>query len=101
MDFVYPPEILRDPVACLKRAILAPTHKQVNTYNDTIIKQVQGDARTYLAADTQKEAEDTGILSFGAALDYVTQQTPPGLPPHSLTIKTNAIYHLLRNFSLD
>lgn len=101
MHFVYPPEILRDPVACLKRAILAPTHKQVDSYNNEIIKQVQGDARTYLAADTLKEAEDTGILSPGATLDYVARQTPPGLPPHSLTIKTNAIYRLLRNFSLD
>ncbi|KAH9920036.1 hypothetical protein B0H21DRAFT_712928 [Amylocystis lapponica] len=38
---------------------------------------------------------------FTGLCDYVTRQTPPGFPPHSLTIKVNAVYHLLRNFSID
>jgi hypothetical protein len=99
--FVYPPQILRDPIASLKRAILAPTHKQVDAYNDNIIDQVEGYTRTYLAADTLKEVEDTGLLPPSAVLDYVAKQTPPGLPLHTLVIKTNAVFRLLRNFSLD
>ena len=31
--FVFPPDVLLDPLACLSRGILAPTNKQVNEYN--------------------------------------------------------------------
>lgn len=34
-------------------------------------------------------------------LDWVAQRAFPGLPPHTLTIKVNGVYRLLRNFSLD
>ena len=56
---------------------------------------------TLLAADSLKEVHNAGLTSPDSALDYVACQTPPGLPNHTLTIKTNGVYHLLRNFSLD
>jgi hypothetical protein len=39
---VYPTEVLGDPLACLKRAILAPTNQQVDTFNKTILKDIPG-----------------------------------------------------------
>jgi hypothetical protein len=60
-----------------------------------------GNKRTYLAADSRKEVEDLGLDTPDSILDYVAKNTPPGLPPHSLTIKTNGIFRLLRNFSVD
>lgn len=101
IDFVYPPNILPDPLACLQRAILAPTHIQVDAYNKNILRRVQGETRTYLSADTLKEADDVGLEQPDSVLDYVAQHTPPGFPHHSLEIKTNAIFRLLRNFSID
>jgi hypothetical protein len=101
IDFAYPTEILLDPIACFSRAILAPTNKQVDSYNDTILRSVQGLSGTYLAADSLKEVDEQGLTAPDSILDYVSQHTPPGLPPHSLTIKTNAIFRLLRNFSVD
>lgn len=88
-------------MACLSRAILAPTNQQVDFYNDTILHAVDGDRRVYLAADSLKEVEDLGLHAPDSILDYVAKNTPPGLPPHSLTIKTNSIFRLLRNFSVD
>ena len=101
IDFVYPPDILPDPQACLQRAILAPTHIQVDAYNKNILQRIHGDTRTYLSADTLKEADDVGLEQPDAILDYVARHTPPGFPHHTLEIKTNAVFRLLRNFSID
>ncbi|OBZ77961.1 ATP-dependent DNA helicase pif1 [Grifola frondosa] len=101
IDFVFLPVVLADPEACLRRSILAPTNLQIDTYNNIIINCIAGAQRTYLAADSLKEVEEAGIESPDSMLDYVARQTPPGLPPHSLTIKVNAVYRLLRNLSLD
>jgi hypothetical protein len=100
-DFVYPPEVLSDPLACLSRAILCPTNLQVDSYNDTMLRNVEGAARMYLAADSLKEVDDMGLTAPDSILDYAAKHTPPGLPPHSLTIKVNAVFRLLRNFSVD
>ena len=101
IDFVYLSHILPDPQACLRRAILAPTHLQVDGYNNNILQRIEGESRTYLSADTLKEAEDVGFEQPEGILDYVSQHTPPGFPHHTLKIKTNAIFRLLRNFSID
>jgi hypothetical protein len=101
VDFVYPLNILNDPISCLKRAILAPTNKQIDAFNHTILNAIPGTAKTYLAADSLKEVEEAGLTPPDSVLDYVAKHTPPGMPPHSLTIKTNAVFRLLRNFSLD
>ena len=101
IDFVYPNHILQDSVLCLNRAILAPTNLQVDQYNDIILQRVHGAHRICLAADSLKEVNNAGLISPDSALDYVACQTPPGLPNHPLTIKTNGVYRLLRNFSVD
>ncbi|OBZ67112.1 hypothetical protein A0H81_12907 [Grifola frondosa] len=48
IDFVYPDDVLRDPVRCLKRAILAPTNAQVNEYNKEILSRFDGDEHKFL-----------------------------------------------------
>jgi hypothetical protein len=101
MQFVYPDHILQDSASCLSRAILAPTNQQVDHYNNIILQRVHGTQRVYLAADSLKEVDNAGLVSPDSALDYVARQTPPGLPSHTLTVKTGGVYRLLRNFSLD
>lgn len=98
IDFVYPSNILSSPESYLRRSILAPTNAQVDAYNEITIDRVSGAQRTYLAAESLKEIEDAGIESPDTD---VARQTPPGLPPHSLTIKVNAVYRLMRNLSID
>jgi ATP-dependent DNA helicase PIF1 len=99
--FVYPDDILRDPLRCLKKSILAPTNRQVDVYNQTIIKRICGEERTYMAVDSLKEVNAAGLVSPDSALDYIAKQNPPGLPPHTLTIKINGIYRLIHNLSID
>ena len=101
LDFVYPPHILADPLRCLKCSILAPTRRQVDAYNNTLLNQIHGSQRTYMASDSLKEVTAAGMISPDSVLDYAAKQTPPGLPPHTLQIKVNGIYRLIRNFSVD
>jgi PIF1-like helicase len=102
-EFVFPNSVLQDPLSCLKRAVLAPTHVQVDKYNDMILHHVEGETQTYLVADSIKEADEYGLSMPSACLDYVMQQTPPGLPTssHRLVIKVGGMYRLLQNFSID
>lgn len=101
ISFVFPPPLTSDPVACLGRAILAPTNRQVDSYNDTMLNLINGSTTTYMSADSFREGSDQGIIAPASILDYVARNTLPGLPPHALTIKTNCIFRLLRNFSID
>jgi hypothetical protein len=101
LNFVYPAHILADPLRCIKCSILAPTHRQVDQYNDTILKQIYGPQRTYMASDSLKEITAAGMALPSSVLDYAAKQTPPGLPPHTLRIKIGGIYRLIRNFSVD
>jgi hypothetical protein len=74
----------------------------VTNPNDNIILQhIHGTQQVYLATDSLKEVDNAGLISPDNVLDYVARQTPPGLPGHTLTVKTGGVYWLLWNFSLD
>ncbi|OBZ77825.1 ATP-dependent DNA helicase PIF1, partial [Grifola frondosa] len=101
ISFVFPPHILAQPTACLRRAILAPTNLQVDSYNTIILDQIIGQERTYLAADSLKESDEVGITTPDSVLDYVAAHTPTGFPAHALRVKVNGVYRLMRNLSID
>ncbi|EAU89526.2 ATP-dependent DNA helicase PIF1 [Coprinopsis cinerea okayama7 len=100
-SFVFPDEILLHPTNCVKRAILAPTNRQVDRYNTLILNRLPGHNKTYYAADKLKEVEDAEVPAPEAVLDYVMRHTPPGLPPHAVSVKVGSVCRLLRNFSID
>ena len=103
IDFVFPTPILENAVECNNRCILAPLNQQIDTYNQLVLRQVSGTQREYLSADKLKEADGVGLAipEHNAIIDAAAQHSPPGFPPHQLFVKTNAIYRLLRNFSVD
>jgi len=101
ISFVFPPHILAEPSLCLARAILAPTNAQIGHYNSIILNRLPGECRTYLAADSLKEANDNNVVPPGSILDYVARKPPTGLPPSDLRVKVGAVYRILRNFSVD
>ena len=101
INFVYPPSILSNPKACLRRSILSPTNMQIDKYNTCILKQIPGDVRHYHTADTLKEVADVSLLPPSSVLDYISRHPPPSFPLHKLEIKIGGIYRLLRNMSLD
>jgi ATP-dependent DNA helicase PIF1 len=101
VDYVFPPEVIANPISCLTRSILAPTNRQVDDYNATILDRIDGDSISYMARDSLKEAEENNLRSPNSVLDFVSRNQLPGMPPFTLTIKKNAVYRLLRNFSIE
>jgi hypothetical protein len=57
-------------------------------------------ARIYYTTDSIKEVEDASLPAPAYILDYIAKQHIHGIPPPELTIKTNGMYHLLRNLSI-
>ncbi|PPQ84163.1 hypothetical protein CVT25_002029 [Psilocybe cyanescens] len=84
---VFPDNVLQSPEECVQRAILAPTNAQVDAYNSIMLSRLDGEERTYIAADSLKEVAEAGLIPPTSALDFVTKKTPPGLPKHTLQIK--------------
>ena len=101
IDYVFPPDLLSNPISCLTCAILAPTNRQVDDYNANILDRIEGHTTSYMARDTLKEAEDSNLRSPNSILDFVSRHHLPGIPPYTVNIKTNGVYRLLRNFSVD
>lgn len=101
LDSVFPNTVLGNEIECVESCILAPTNRQVHTYNNAILNRVEGEERICVSADTLKEADDAGLVPPSSVLDYVVSHTPPGLPEHHLRIKIGGIYRLLRNFSIQ
>jgi len=101
INFVFPDAVLRDPAACRPRGIFAATNEQVDEYNSILLDRVQGESKRYFAADSLKDVPDSDYILNTAVLDFVAAQTPHGLPPHSMEIKKNAVYRLLRTFSFE
>ena len=113
ISFVYDQDIVHDPVACLRRCILAPTNAQVSLYNTAVLNLLPSPSRQYHAADSLEEY--TEVMSETNAdsninsplpnpdniLDYVRYQRPKGMPDYSLTVKVGGVYRLLHNFSID
>lgn len=108
IEFVFPQDIIVDPVFCLRRCILAPTNSQVDAYNLAILNLLPSNPRLFCAADSLEEHMDISddsesdiLPTPDAVLDYVSKVRPNGMPDHTLLIKLGGVYRLLRNFSVD
>jgi hypothetical protein len=101
INFVWPADVIANPLAALHRAILAPTNAQVDRFNAYVLEQLEGNIQSYYSADSLREAEEEGIEHDDSILDYYTKRTPPGFPPHVLNVKIGAVFRILRNLSID
>jgi hypothetical protein len=63
----------------------------MNTYNTTILQQIKGPQRTYIA-NILKETKDSELRSPNGMLNYACGHSPPGLPPHNVTVKVQHLF---------
>ena len=76
------------------RAIVTPRHVSVDYLNDLMLQRVPGDEITLNSADVV-DLDDRGLVEVTS--DFLNAQNPPGMPPHVLKLKLNAVVILLRN----
>ena len=101
IDFVFPDEVLQDPDACSKRAILSGTNDMVDSINQLIFERLPGQARTYYSTDRNAAADAQHVYNPLASMDLLNARNFPGMPPHELRLKVGAVCFLERNLSID
>jgi hypothetical protein len=98
IDAVFPREVVADPEACIRRAILSPFNDFVDELNQELLAQAQH----YYSTDSIED-EDGQPVNVAenplATPDFLNAQTEPGTPPHDLNFKIGAIVRFVRNFS--
>jgi len=104
MHFVFPDEILQNPIHCLTRAILAPTNEQIDRCNNNILERFTRNSRCDLATDSILECPDgdeNDVIAPVSLLDYVAKHPTIGISPASLKVKVGGVYRIMINFSID
>jgi ATP-dependent DNA helicase PIF1 len=79
------------------RAILAPTNRDTLDMNRKIIQQLPGDLRIYYSSDSIISEDPADALNYPP--EFLHDQTPSGMPPHTLALKIGVIIMLLRNLN--
>jgi hypothetical protein len=115
LTFLFPPNVLANPLASLKRAFLTPKNVNVDEFNNIVLDALPGDERSSIAlhgsdvpltslsdifysADTIKE--DTERQHDEATPDYLSLQTHNGIPGHLLRLKRGCVCTIMRNLSI-
>jgi hypothetical protein len=82
-----------------KTVILSSTNRAVLELNEKVLKCVQSPEEFKHSIDTppDDDSQDPCIIPP----EFLHLLTPPGMPPHSLTMKVNGIYMLLRNMNVE
>ena len=75
------------------RAILAPKNCVVDTINESLLAEMEGQARSYLSVDTVVDQDEA--VNFPT--DFLNDLTISGLPPHKLDLKIGTPVMCLRN----
>ncbi|KAF4611897.1 hypothetical protein D9613_004408 [Agrocybe pediades] len=98
IDFVFPVDVLNNPVLCKKRLIITAAPDQVHMYNERIIGLLPGVSRECFAAHS---LEPAGFRSpyyrEQDILELVPELNPSGFAPSKLIVKTGAVYRLMKN----
>ncbi|KAN0081312.1 PIF1-like helicase domain containing protein [Tylopilus felleus] len=101
LQFLFPPDILHNPVQTLKRAFLSPRNIFVDAFNEKIMDLLPGESHYLYSSDALKEADNVPFNAPEQTPEYLAMLHHPGVPPHQLNLKRNAICALQRNLSVE
>ncbi|CAN0439159.1 unnamed protein product, partial [Ectocarpus fasciculatus] len=102
IDFVFPLEVLKDPIACAKRAVISLHKDTVDDINDRVLTRIPDvchtlEGRTLLDHEhLEGDTDDVFCMS-----DYLSLLQPPGIPAHTIRLKKGVVVMLCRNLSID
>ena len=98
LDFVFPPYILEDPVACSKRCV-GPLHNDsVDTINDLVLSRVTGENHTLEGrALLNHELLECDMSDAFATTGCLSTLQHSGVPFHVLKLEVGVCVMLTRN----
>lgn len=102
IDFVFPPEVLQDPMACSKRAVVSLHNDTVDDINNKVLARIPEvchtlEGRTLLDHEhLEGDTDDVFCMS-----EYLSLLQPPGIPAHTINLKKGVVVMLCRNMSVD
>ncbi|XP_069149274.1 uncharacterized protein [Solanum lycopersicum] len=102
VDAVYPSLLQKynDPTYLQERAILTPKNEMVHELNDTIMKMIQGEGRTYFSSDNVcKASVNTNDEDLLYPTEFLNSLRFPGIPNHEVHLKVGTPVMLLRNLN--
>lgn len=101
VDFVYPADVLVDPVKCAKRAIITSHNDTVDDINNMVLEKMPGELQTVVGRTLldheclEGDMEDSFCMS-----DYLTTVHHSGVPAHTLSLKVGIVVLLTRNLDV-
>lgn len=100
VNFVYP-DIHEDARRLNDRAILATTNISIDSCNDDISSRRNGNHATFYSSDTLiKDHTNTSTTAF-CSTENLNNIDVPGIPPHQLHLKSDALAMLKRNLNFS
>lgn len=93
---VYGQDVPISPDVIRSSAILCPKNSHCSTINDSIIAMLPGDVRTYYSIN---RVVDENNDANNYPVEFLNTLEFSGLPPHTLTLKQNAVVILMRNLN--
>lgn len=100
VNFVYP-DIHEDARRLNDRAILATTNISIDSCNDDISSRRNGNHATFYSSDTLiKDHTNTSTTAF-CSTENLNNIDVPGIPPHQLHLKSDALAMLIRNLNFS
>uniref|UniRef100_A0A3Q7GU07 Uncharacterized protein n=1 Tax=Solanum lycopersicum TaxID=4081 RepID=A0A3Q7GU07_SOLLC len=102
VDAVYPSLLQKynDPTYLQEREILTPKNEMVHELNDTIMKMIQGEGRTYFSSDNVcKSSVNTNDEDLLYPTEFLNSLRFPGIPNHEVQLKVGTPVMLLRNLN--
>jgi ATP-dependent DNA helicase PIF1 len=80
-----------------KRVVLSTTNKEVLQINRNIIEKIDGEGKIYYSSDSVVSEDPNDVNIY--PVEFLNSQTPSGVPPHVLLLKSGTIVMLIRNLN--
>lgn len=102
LDFVFPPNILADPVSCSKHCVVTLHNDNVDIINDLVLGRVPGELHTLEGRTLlNHELLECEVDDAFAMTVYLSTLQHSGVPSHVLNLKVGVCVMLTRNLDVS
>ena len=99
IEFIYPAEILKKPDECLFRSILCTLNKNVDEFNQKIMRRLPGKEFVLHSVDSIKENGNVVENGQFASNEFLNSLKSPGIPDHTIRLKVGCQCSIMKNLT--